>query len=288
MTPKIPRIVLGGIAMAVIFVQGLAANAESSLKDEFASQANKYEKLLQEKDATALAQTWTEDGMLITDDGTICRGRKEIELYFKDTFSGFNDSQPVHVEITAFQQVSPTVAVERGTTARGSTKPDRQYTAVHVKGKDGWKMAWVEEKSIEFSYTIDDLFWMIGTWKSETDGDEGITFTIDKIQNGKFIQSTSGEKGGRQIIGYDPTINRLVAWHFDSRGGFGKGVWERNDNSWRQTAEGVLPNGTAFSAMYTVTPLDKDSFLMESNSRYIGNIKLPNARTLKFVRVSNK
>ncbi|MEZ4543970.1 MAG: hypothetical protein R3C24_08705 [Cyanobacteriota/Melainabacteria group bacterium] len=49
MTSKIPRILLGSIAMAVIFVQGLAANAESSLKDEFASQANKYEKLLQEK-----------------------------------------------------------------------------------------------------------------------------------------------------------------------------------------------------------------------------------------------
>ncbi|MBI1272311.1 DUF4440 domain-containing protein [bacterium] len=288
MTSKTPGLLLGCLAIALIFVQGLPVSAQSSLKDEFAAQASQYEKLLQQKDAPGLAEQWTEDGMLITDDGTICRGRKEIEQYFKDTFSGITDAQPVHVEITAFQQVSPTVAVERGTTARGSNKPDRQYTAVHVKGKDGWNMAWVEEKSIEFSYTIDDLFWMIGTWKSETDGEEGITFKIDRIQNGKFIESTSGEKGGRQIIGYDPTINRLVAWHFDSRGGFGKGVWERRDNSWRQTAEGVLPDGTAFSAIYTVTALDKDSFLMESNSRYIGNIKLPNARTLKFVRVSNK
>lgn len=288
MTSKTPRLLLGCLAMAVISVQGLAAQAETSLKDEFASQASQYEKLLQQKDAPALAEQWTEDGMLITDDGTICRGRKEIELYFKDTFTGIKDVQPVHVEISAIQQVSPTVAVERGTTARGSTKPDRQYTAVHVKGKEGWKMAWVEEKSIDFAYAIDDLFWMIGTWKSETDVEEGITFTINKIQNGKFIESTSGEKGGRQIIGYDPTLNRLVAWHFDSRGGFGKGVWERHDNSWRQTAEGTLPDGTAFSAMYTVTPLDKDSFLMESNSRYISDIKLPNARTLKFVRVSTK
>ncbi len=277
------------LLLCLIVLGALPASAADSLKDVFEQQARLYEKMYKERNAAALAEGWTVDGTFLNCDGKRYQGRKAIETFFQSAFAD-GDDLPLKINISSVSAIADgSTAIEEGTTAVGdTTTPVTQYTAVHVKENGEWKVAWVEERQMAPSYSLDDLAWLCGTWRPSNIPNPPATFTVEKVQDGKFLQGTTSDKLVRQIIGIDPSSRKVVSWHFDSQGGFGTGQWEKSADGWKQVAKGVLPDGTTCSATYSIVPLSHDSFLFQSSGRYAGPIELPDTGAIKLERVKSE
>ena len=61
---------------------------------------------------------------------------------------------------------------------------------------------------------------------------------------------------GTQVIGWDPAAGTIRSWMFDSDGGFGEGIWTKNDNTWIVKFSQVLPDGRKASATNIYTLVD--------------------------------
>ncbi len=260
----------------------------SPLESEFTSQARQYEELFSQGKAAELAKLWTEDGALELSDGQKYNGRKEIENYFRQGFA-LAGPNPLKVEVKSVRTIVPeAVVIEEGvTTHGGATKPSASYTAMHLKGADGWKIVWAEEELIANTHSLSELEWLCGVWKSGADAQNQLEMKVEKIENGKFLQviSTVGKTASRGIIGFDPLTGRLSSWHFDSQGGHGKGQWDTSQGKWRLIAEGVLPDGTVSNAAFVLKPLSKDSFSWQSTDRFLGGDSLPDTGVIVLKRV---
>ena len=106
-------------------------------------------------------------------------------------------------------------------------------------------MAWVSEKHIsETTVKIKDFEWLCGKW--EANASKGpVTMQARLIDNGHFIECTTsgvdGKNTSRQIIGYNPRLGTLISFHFDSSGGMGRGLFQKENGVWRQLCTGTLP-----------------------------------------------
>ena len=282
------QIFLCCILMLPVIASPAKAQAENNLMELFKQQARKFEQHYKEQNVSALAQDWTEQGSFITPDGSVYKGRKEIEKFFQSNLAGDKD-MALKINVLSVSSPTPSIAIEEGTTSiNKNKKPITRYTAVHVKSKDGWKTAWLEESFMNTPRSLDEFYWLCGTWQAKDKAGNPISLRVKKIQNGSFLQGTTGDKGGRQIIGYDPSIDRLISWHFHSGGGFGKGEWQQLDNNhWQQSAFAILPDGRSSMANYSLRKLSNDSFIFHSSGRFIGGIELPETQAIKFDRVTN-
>jgi hypothetical protein len=83
----------------------------------------------------------------------------------------------------------------------------------------------------------------------------------------------SGEAGDdlkvTQWIGFDPISGQIKSRAFDSRGGYGEGLWERDDNTWSSEAIGVLPDGRTGSALNSVRFVDESHMEWRSTGRNV-------------------
>ncbi len=103
--------------------------------------------------------------------------------------------------------------------------------------------------------TFESLAWMIGEWDGQGDG-----FTVrcstDWSENKKFILCRfTVERDGRDVlsgtqrIGWDPSMQRVRSWAFDSSGGIVEGTWHNDGDAWFVRTTGVLPDGSRTSAV---------------------------------------
>ncbi len=267
-----------------------AAGIESAaLKSDFEKQAAAYEKLFADGNAGALADLWTPDGTMETGDGKVCKGRAEIKQYFENSFKKYGPKK-LRIQVESLRSPDPGIAIEEGIT----TMPDSttsKYTVLHVKRDDGWKMAWVVENNEDKTGpTLSDFDWIEGKWKASTKSGIDLTIQAKWIEEKHFLECTTSDaaktKEARQIIGYNPLLRSLTSWHFTGEGGFGRGIWTKVPNGWRQDSTGMLPNGTITSASYTIRQRDKDTFTWQSTERSIGGVRLPDSGLVVLNRVT--
>jgi len=267
------------------------STSSDSVMAEFTQQAKSYEKLFQDGNAEALANLWTNDGMLETYDGQIFRGTQQLKDYFTKDFAKYS-SRAMTVNITDLQSPTPGVVVEKGTTAVSGKAPSSKYTALHVKTDNGWKMSWVMETQLQDNdvESIKALSWLSGKWKSVVKQGDTIEIQAKWIENGGFLECTTFDTEAkaevRQIIGYNPMLGTLVSWHFAPNGGFGQGEWARIPDGWRQRSSGVSRDGIRTYATYTLKPRTKDSFTWQSTERSINGVSVPDSGILVLNRVS--
>ena len=74
----------------------------------------------------------------------------------------------------------------------------------------------------------------------------------------------------QQRIGWDPLAGKVRSWMFDSDGGYAEGSWTLVDNAWVIKSTAVMPDGETGSATVTMTPKDKDRFVMKGTERIVG------------------
>ena len=130
---------------------------------------------------------------------------------------------------------------------------------------------------------------MVGDWQS-ADSDAKVQMSCIKAFEGKFLKQKYDVKTKEGIeftvvtmVGWDPTREQLRSWFFDSRGGFGEGLWSREGNSWTSASSGVLEDGRVGTSTNIWKFVDDNTAVWQSKDRELDGVPMPETE-VKFVR----
>ena len=251
-------------------------------------------------DAKALAAHWTVGGEFVTPEGTVLRGREQLEEEFTAAFA---DAKQGKLELvgTKIELTSPSVAVETGIArviAPEQEPRETEYKAVHVKSAEGWKIDSVREATASgpppSNYDkLQSLEWMIGTWV-DADNSGAVETNCRWTKNRNFIARSFKVRvddeidfEGTQVIGWDPYNETIRSWTFDSDGGFAVGRWTGDNGRWTVKSLHVLPDGRLGSATIVYQELDNGNVSFQSLGRQVGGELLPNIGPVEVARSAN-
>jgi hypothetical protein len=154
-----------------------------------------------------------------------------------------------------------------------------RYSAIHVKQAGKWLLASVRElgdKEVSHRERLRELEWLVGDWVEETE-DAVVLTSVAWSDNQNFLLRTFDVRvkgkpalSGTQRIGWDPLTKQIKSWVFDSRGGYGEGLWTRSGNQWVIKATGVRPDGRTATATQVLTYVNKDALRWKSIDRTLG------------------
>jgi uncharacterized protein (TIGR02246 family) len=240
-------------------------------------------------DAKALAEHWGDNAVYESPvTGEQVTGRAAIEDEFRNTLEQLKGSK-LSVDVQSIEFVSPSVAIEYGiaTVVDDEGEPSAtEYSAVHVKQGDKWRMDRVTEKQpvvIPSQYEhLQALEWLVGTWVDEDDNAR-VETSCSWAKNQNFLTRTftielpnEPNLSGVQIIGWDPQRGVIRSWTFDSDGGFAEGTWKQKGDHWIVENSAVLPDGRTASSLNTLKLVDENTFKWQITGRDVDGEILPN------------
>ncbi len=281
---------------------GFAASktpASDPATDEIRASSKAFVDAFNEGDAEAIAQLWTEDAQYVDESGTVHEGRDAIERAYSELFDQ-NSNVKIQLSIDSLRLVSAAVAIEDG---RAVVIPPpagpagySQYTAVHVKDGDQWRMASVRETWVEASVTpqsMADFEWLIGSWECEEHGVKS-EMVYRWIADQTFIErsyTTTAVDGttssGVQVIGWNPMHNHLQSWSFSPDGGHAVGVWTPVDGGWSAKMSGITGDGIPTRSVNLLAKLDDNGCVWQSTQRFAGEVVLPDTDEVVIKRKSD-
>jgi uncharacterized protein (TIGR02246 family) len=243
---------------------------------------------------------WADDADYVDEEGETHRGKEAIGALFK---AGVEDlkGQKLGLKIDNLRLVKPEVAIEDGTAtltnADGQTTTGH-YTAVWVKNGDKWLINSARElpddddaaaASESNANYLQPLEWLVGDWVSEDNGPT-VNLTANWALEKAFLvqdYTVAGQAGTDirvvQWIGFDPVTGQMKSWTFDSRGGYGEGLWSRDDNTWHGETTGVLADGRVGTARNSIRFVDETHFEWRSTGRNVEGQPMPDVE-VRFVR----
>jgi uncharacterized protein (TIGR02246 family) len=246
-------------------------------------------------DAAAMAAHWTENGEYFADDGTLLRGRADIEKAYTELFAKKGPHTEAEMEVTSIRFPSKDTAIEEGyfkvRTGKGAPTTTK-YSVLHAREGGRWLMAVVREWPSE-GVSIRDLDWLIGTWEAKRD-DTDVRTAYEWWGDKSFIRvkitikSKSETREGFQMIGKDRSTGQIRSWTFDRGGAFGEATWSRDGKKWVQDSAGVLDDGSVLAATNILTPIDNDSFSFQSVQRSVGGEEVADIPPVRVHRVKGK
>jgi uncharacterized protein (TIGR02246 family) len=278
---------------------GRAAASEPPTEPEAAIRkaVEDYVAAFNNSDSAGVAAMWAPEAVYIDPvTGNQAVGREAIEKQFAGIFE---HSKGIQLEATteAIQFISPGVAVEHGVAKlvdadQGIEKS--AYTAVYVKIDGAWLLDRVTEEPIIEPVSnyeqLKELEWMVGRWVDQDDRSTVVT-ECDWTRNKNFLVRSFAiqvrdrvDMSGIQLVGWDPSAQKIRSWVFDSDGGFGQGTWSKKDNRWLVHQTGVLPDGRKASAVNVITYLDDNTFTLQSVNRMVDGELLPNIDEVKVTK----
>jgi uncharacterized protein (TIGR02246 family) len=275
-----------------------AEHAEAGIEDVLASlgkAAESYVGAFNNRDAAAIATLFTPLGKIVGSDGASLDGRKAIEDYHRNLFSG--DKVPrIALEASNVQLIAPGVAIEEGlvhlTVAEGKPIRSIGYAVTHVKQADGsWLMAVSRSLSevTALSERIKPLHWMIGEWTLESEEGVRIDMAIDLDDRENYLLGealiTDAMEVAQSIklrIGWNPATSSVYWWTFDSEGGNASGPWAQRGDEWVVHTSGITSEAEASASSLTLMR-DGDSMVWSATQRIIGGEVRPD-HIYRFVR----
>ena len=266
--------------------------------DEATIRANvaQFVKAYNAGDAKAVASLFIPDGRIEDKDGNESTGQKAIARTFADLFKNMPKKQ-IEVFVDSIRFIGPDLAIEVGTTKEilfpnEAPEYDR-YTVIHVKRDGKWQMALARDEEGLTSTgheQLQPLAWLVGDWVDDGGGTVVLSSCRWSDDGNFLLQEFRLEINEReamnvsQRIAWDPAAQRIRSWVFDSEGGFGESVWERNGSTWIINTTGVRPDGTTGSALNYLIPKGKDGYVWRSTERVVANEVQPSVE----VRVVRK
>jgi uncharacterized protein (TIGR02246 family) len=252
-------------------------------------------KAFESGDAKAVAAHWTSGGEYVSGDDPPYRGRAALEKAYHKFFADTKDLK-VEVEIESLRFLSRDSAVQEGyfkvRKDKDGERTASRFSAVFVHEGGKWLMAVLRELP-GAGDNLRDLEWLIGTWKAQRDGTD-VETTYEWNEKKTFIKVRFTIKGdgrtltGTQRIGKDHSTGRLRSWTFESGGGFGEAVWDRDGKKWLVEAKGVLEDGSTLTATNILTRIDDDAFTWQSTNRTVDEDDLPDLPPIKVTRVKTR
>lgn len=275
-----------------------AAEEEGSELDGLREAAASYVIAYNEQDAEALAALFTEDAEISNAAGDVSVvGREAIQAHFEEVFAdGEPDSIAVEVESVRF--VAPGVALEDGTAHHNppggeETQPQSfTYTAVLTQGDDGWLVAssrTLAEVSSPAAHLSDLASVLVGEWTSFLD-EARLDLAFGWDPTGHFLVGemlTTGPDAEAQMgsmrFGWNPSLNSIVAWNFDSRGGRSKATWTPTEDGWLVHNSGTTADGEPTSVVQNLRVESDHELTWTASHRVINGEAIPD-REIRIVR----
>jgi uncharacterized protein (TIGR02246 family) len=235
-----------------------------------------------DQDARSASMQFTENAEFVQADGQTLSGREEIESALKTCFAQGHKCR-LELSIDSIRFPAPNVAIEDGTswTIHGDEEIPVEYTAVHVKEGDDWKIASVRERAVPSSRPhrekLRELDWLLGDWIDES-SDAAILFSCRPVDDGNFLTRDFvvrvGDEPaltGTQRIGWDPMTRTFRMWYFDSEGGYGEGTLsKRDDEEWILSLSGVTADSEPASATFLYRPVTSNRIVWRVVDQMIG------------------
>ncbi|MBS0201267.1 MAG: SgcJ/EcaC family oxidoreductase [Planctomycetes bacterium] len=249
-------------------------------------------------DAKAIAELFAPDAEYIDEQGTVVRGRAEIEDLFASCFAD-RPGSTLALTIESIRMIGQGVAMEDGYTevmysGNQHAPVYSRYSAVQIKADGKWLIASVREQTPkewrQHHARLQQLTWLQGDWVDEGDGSD-VLFKCTPINGGSFLLrkfsiQIAGQEAmhGEQRIGWDPLIGKFRTWIFDSEGGFSEGFWYRDGNRWELKSVGVTADGQAASRTTIYTIVDENTMTWQSMDHEVGGVRLPDIGPVTIVR----
>jgi uncharacterized protein (TIGR02246 family) len=278
---------------------GAAAPKTANDADEKAirATADQFANAFNAADAKAVGALWAPDAEYTDESGRSIEGRAAIEKEYADAFKQHHGAV-MTITIESVRFLGPELAIEKGVarvkSPGGIADTAARYTVVHAKRDGKWTMVLGRDAPYVPATNEDylkDLEWLIGDWVPEAK-DQPLRLHFEWMAQRNFIKNTytvtkDGQSTltGGQIIGWDPRLGRIVSWHFDAQGGFGKDIWMKDGQKWVIEATGVLRDGSESTALNIATPVGVNSFTWQSVKRTLDGVALPDIPPAKLTRV---
>ena len=267
---------------------------EAAIKKTIQSYVDAFNK----GDAETVVSHWTKDGDYVTATGEVFTGHEELKEAFTAFFKD-NEGIKIDVKPLAIYVEGPDKVMEEGlaTTTKSGEEPETtRYVTAYVKENGDWKITTVKEilpmGPSPNHDKLEPLKWMIGDWVDE-DQSGRLETSCYWSTDGNFIVrsftvSVGGLTtfGGKQIIGWDPSTDKIRSWVFDTNGGFGEGTWSKRGESWYVHSTLVLNTGEKATSTNIFTPVDENSFTWQATGREVGGVPLPQTPKVTVVRDS--
>ena len=250
-----------------------------------------YLAAINDRDAAAAAQYWSENGQWVAEDGTRVSGLDSIERSLADSFNEDGPGQQVALKELTIRLLSDDVAVEEGTAIVSSNNrepTESTYIVTHVKRNGAWKIDSIREtvapQSPNRRSQLDKLSWLVGNWKDQDADDISINANCDWTHGNHSLRRsfnvTQGDAllfSGTQVIMWDARLGQIRSWIFDSGGGFGNGIWTQTaNNQWTVDAEFQSADGSVGTSKNTYTlNNDGNQFNFQSTDRMLDGVALP-------------
>jgi uncharacterized protein (TIGR02246 family) len=250
-------------------------------------------------DVEAVLGHWADDAEYLLSSGERVEGREALRAVFAESLAEENRAS-ITVTNPHVRILSDTVATEEGAatlTRPGEAPEETSYLAIYVKQGDAWKLTTVRETAVQpvsvspAAEQLEQLAWLVGEWKDVSE-DSTVSISIRWSGNNAFLVYTFKAEApgtepleGTQVIGWDPVQEVIRSWMFDSDGGFGEGVWTKDNDRWVVAFEQTLPDGGHATATNVYTLADENSFTWHAFQRTLNGETLPNLHDVSIVRV---
>lgn len=280
-----------------------ASKEDPALSKAIGQAVAAYAEVFNKGDLAALSAVWAADAEYIDEQGTVTQGRDAITALFKQYLAELKGAK-VAFKVTSVRALTADIAMQDGTST--ITMPDGsvdegRFTAVWVKKNGKWLIHSARDLPYEAADTVGatgalkELQWMIGNWESEKGG---IQVTVRWTLNRAFLSQeyTVKDPTGKdptsdmqvtQLVGFDPLTGQIKSWTFDSKGGYGEGLWTREGNAWHVETAGVLPNGQTGRALNVIRYVDDQHVVFQARDREISGQPIPDSE-VKLVRSKAK
>lgn len=248
------------------------------------------------RDAAAVAANWTADGEYIRNNSDVVRGRDNIQKGYADFFKTLKGKPTLEVQSDSLRFLSADSAISEVTlrlkNEQGDLIGSSWRTTTFVREGGQWKVAVVQEwdRDTGFDDSLKDLNWLIGTWQM-TANERTVTTTYEWDENKVFIRGKytvkQGDKvveSGTQRFGKDNADGGIRSWVFQSDGGFGGGLWNRDGKNWTVDFYGVTPDGKRLTATVNYVHVDANTFTWQSTNQSVDDQPIADTQPIKVTK----
>lgn len=259
--------------------------------------AASYVDAFNKRDAGLVAQHWAENGEFVDGNGDTVVGRDKIKRAMEEQFQSMKADHVLSVTIHRISFVTKNVAIEVGVADVSGSQTE--YTAVHKKEGDSWKLHSIRESVVSDSSALKEnklveLEWMVGEWVDESD--EAVVRSSCRwsknnhflINNFKVETPGTDPMQGTQVIAYDAAKGKVRSWTFDSRGRIAEGTWTRKGDQWVVRSKSVTSDGLSASGTNILTVKNNNEYNWKSINRKIDGEKLPDIDPVNVVRLKEE
>ncbi|MDB5388822.1 MAG: hypothetical protein JWM11_4468 [Planctomycetaceae bacterium] len=276
-----------------------ASDADAASLEPVQTSIKTFAQAFNTHDVKAVSALFTTQAEITNQSGHVTRGRDAVQDIFAKLFTA-HPAVSIRFEVQSLRFLSPELAIEEGVSimSNGDDKAglpphhDR-YTVTHTKVEDKWLVAAARDWPAlppNGAEQLQQLDWLVGEWVDEN-GDTLVHTAYHWSADKHYLLSEYSVQGpgrpavqGTQRIGWDPRVQKLHSWTFDTAGGFNEGLWSRSGDQWIVKITGVAADGRSRSATNILTQLSQDHATYQSRDRVVGGEVLPDQHEVPIVR----